>query len=147
MLLKLNKYSYLIFAICFFVAAAIIENGLLKKHPENHLIADFQEKLIQHEKEMETHLAEIAKMLPSEDFLGTFNQYLNDNNLMLEDKGVGFLVYQEGKLVYWSDRSISFNDSIADYENTQGLVILPNGYYLGRVAEKRRLRDYWAPPD
>lgn len=139
MLLKLNKYSYLIFAISLFVVAAIIENGLLKKHPEDHLIADFQKKLIQHEKEMELHLEEIAAMLPSEDFLGTFNQYLNDNDLMLEEKGVGFLVYQDGKLKYWSDRSISFDDSISDYLNTQGLVALPNGYYL---AESLKTGDY-----
>ena len=139
MLLKLNKYSYLIFAISLFVVAAIIENNLLKKHPENHLISDFQEKLIQHEKEMELHLTEIAAMLPSEDFLGTFNKYLYENDLLLEEKGVGFLVYENEKLVYWSDRSISFNDSINEYINTQGLLTLPNGYYL---AESLKSDDY-----
>ena len=130
MLLKINKYSYLIFALCFFLAAAIIENGLLNKHPENHLIKDFQKKLILHEEEMENHLSEIANMLSSDDFLGAFNQYLNENNLMLEEKGVGFLVYKDSALYAWSDRSISFNDSINDYQNTKGLVQLPNGFYL-----------------
>ncbi len=136
MLFRINKYAYLFFAFCLFVAAAIIENGMLQRHPENGLIADFQKKLIQHEQEMDVHLGKIAEMLSSEDFLGEFNQYLNDNNLVVEDQGVGFLIYENGNLLYWSDRAISFNDSISDYEKTEGLVKLPNGYYLGESLKK-----------
>jgi len=68
MLLKLNKYSYLIFAICFFTAAGIIENGLLKKHPEIHLIQDFQEQLLTREKELNTQIEKIAGIVSYKNF-------------------------------------------------------------------------------
>ena len=49
MLLKLNKYLYLTFAIGLFLTAAIIENGLLNNNPEDYLIDDFQAQLIAEE--------------------------------------------------------------------------------------------------
>jgi two-component system, NtrC family, nitrogen regulation sensor histidine kinase NtrY len=76
MLLKLNKYSYLIFAVCFFTAAAIIENGLLKKHPEIHLIQDFQEQLLTNEKELNTQIDKIAGLISDQNFDGSYFELL-----------------------------------------------------------------------
>lgn len=135
-LLKLNKYSYLAIAICFFVTAAIIENGLLKKHPEKHLIEDFQEKLIEHEKELEIQQNRIAETILSDDFEGNFNESLHENNVLLEEMGIGFLVYENGILRYWSDRSISFYSNIEEFKNRNGLVKLPNGFYFAESLKK-----------
>ncbi|MBT6766329.1 MAG: hypothetical protein HOA90_17520, partial [Prolixibacteraceae bacterium] len=136
MFLKFNKYSYLVLAICFFVAAAIIENYLLKEHPENHLIEEIQEKLIANEKELLFHLEKIAELISSNDFDGDFNSYLNENNLLLEENGTGFLVFKSGDLQYWSDRSISFFHTIGEMGDANGLIQLPNGYYLAHTFTK-----------
>ena len=40
----------------------------------------------------------------------TLSRYLNENNLMLEEKGFGYLIFKDNQLKYWSDRSISFYD-------------------------------------
>lgn len=136
MLLKFNKYTYLVFAICIFVAAAIIENGLLKEHPENHLMEDIQEKLIENEKELLFHLEKISELISTDDFDGDFNTYLNENNLLAEENGIGFLIYQSGYLQYWSDRSISFYNTPGELGNIHGLVQLPNGYYLANTLTK-----------
>jgi len=132
MLLKLNKYSYLIFAVCFFTAAAIIENGLLKKHPENHLIQDFQEKLLTYNKALSQSTEEIAAIVLSDDFDGSYFEELKDYTTLLDETGVGYLVYREGILQYWSDRSISFYSAIREFKKTEGLLRLSNGYYLAK---------------
>ena len=76
MLLKLNKYSYLIFAICFFTIAAIIENGLLKKHPENHLISDFREEVLIQESILNRQINEISAVISDNDFIKTREVYI-----------------------------------------------------------------------
>ncbi len=93
---KINKYSFLILAVAFFAAAAIIENGLLKKHPETHLIEDFQKKLLDNEKEMHRRLNELASLAGDADFDGSFQGRTDFTSQLLEETGFGFLVYQNG---------------------------------------------------
>jgi signal transduction histidine kinase len=130
MLLKLNKYSYLIFAVCFFTAAAIIENGLLEKHPEIHLIQDFQEQLLTREKELNKQVEKIAGIVSDQNFDGSYFEVLKNNTHLLEETGFAYLVYKAGVLQYWSDRSVSFHTSIRELKKTGGFLQLPNGFYL-----------------
>lgn len=132
MLLKFNKYSYLIFAIGFFTIAAIIENGLLKKHPETHLINDFREQLLVQEKKMTRQINEISAIISEKDFDGSYFEALKSYTNLIEETGVAYLVYQSGNLVYWSDRTVSFYFTPRDFKKAGGLVQLPNGYYLMR---------------
>lgn len=127
---KINKYSFLIFALCFFVAAAIIEHGLLRQHPEIHLIEDFQQKLQQNESKLDSRLDKIVALAQNVDFDGNFSGTLNLGSQLLEKEGFGFLVYLNNELIYWSDRSIAFHDQLSDFQDTQGLIRFPNGYYL-----------------
>ncbi len=130
MLLKLNKYSYLVFAVCFFTAAAIIENGLLKKHPENHLIENFQEQLLTFNNELTKNTEDIAAIVLSDGFDGSYFEALKNYTTLLDETGAGYLVYRSGNLQYWSDRSISFYSTVREFKKTEGLLQLPNGYYL-----------------
>ena len=130
MLLKLNRYIYLSLAIFLFIVAAFIENGLLKQHPEKHLIEDFQKQLIKNENELDYHLKNISEIVLSDDYITILNDYLTNHGLLLNEDGVGFLVYKNGELQYWSDRSISFYDQFSEYTETNGFIKLPNGYYL-----------------
>jgi two-component system, NtrC family, nitrogen regulation sensor histidine kinase NtrY len=132
MLLKLNKYSYLIFAVCFFTAAAIIENGLLKKHPEIHLIQDFQEQLLTNEKELNTQIDKIAGLISDQNFDGSYFEVLNNHTRFIEETGFAYLVYHSGDLNYWSDRSVSFFSFVREFKKKEGLIQLPNGFYLAK---------------
>lgn len=138
----MNKYSFLIFALCFFGAAAIIENGLLKKHPETHLIRDFQEKFNQHEKELELKLTKVSALAEDENFDGNFSGNLDLSSGLLHDKGFGFLIFRNEELVYWSDRSLSFFDYASDLPSENGLVELPNGFYLTLKSEVNNYKIY-----
>lgn len=130
MLLKLNKYTYLIIAICFFTAAAIIENGLLKQHPEIHLIEDFQDQLLTHEKKLNKQIDKITEVVTNDSFDGSFFEALKNYTTLINESGFGYLVYQSGKLVYWSDRTVSFYGTIREFKKRNGLLQLPNGFYL-----------------
>ncbi|MBN1984871.1 MAG: GHKL domain-containing protein [Prolixibacteraceae bacterium] len=130
MLLKLNKYIYLTVSVGLFLTAAIIENGLLNRHPEEYLIDDFQAQVIADENRLEKSLLDISQIITEEDYWGELNNYLKNNDLLLEEEGVGVLIYNSGRLNYWSDRSLSFYNNLGEFENLDGLVELPNGYYL-----------------
>jgi two-component system, NtrC family, nitrogen regulation sensor histidine kinase NtrY len=132
MLLRLNKYTYLIFAVCFFVIAAVFENGLLYKNPEKHLINDFQTQLIKDENTLTGHVEKITGLVVSDDYFSDLYSYLTEEDLSFDENGTGFLVFRNGELEYWSDRSISFYDSLIHFPHTNGLLIQPNGYYLAK---------------
>ncbi|NQU52045.1 MAG: HAMP domain-containing histidine kinase [Bacteroidetes bacterium] len=135
MLFKFNKYSYLIVAICFFVIAAIIENGLLKQHPEIHLVEDFQEDLTKNEGLLEAKLNEALKVI-SFGIDGDVSDALDDSGLFVEEEGFDFLVFQDGELKYWSDRSVAFFNKSSDIKISNNLVQLPNGFYLVKKVVK-----------
>ncbi len=135
MQLKLNKYSYLIVAILFIVVAAIIENGLLKKHPETHLVEDFQTELSKNEKVLKARLNEILEVIADETE-GNISEVINESDLLLYEPGFGYLVFQNGELVYWSTRSVAFYNNVDEIEKSCGLALLSNGYYLTDKIEK-----------
>ncbi|MGM0621143.1 MAG: ATP-binding protein [Bacteroidota bacterium] len=139
MLQKVNKYTFLIFAISLFVVAAIIENGLLKKHPETHLVEDFREQLWKYEEKLADCTGKIASEMAEGDMESGFYNYITTNSQTLRENGFGFLVYQDGELIYWSNRSISFFDDEEMLPQNEGLVKLPNGHYF---VENREVEDY-----
>ena len=132
MLLKLNKYSYLIFAVSFFTIAAIIENGLLKKHPENHLINDFRDEVLIQDNSLNKQVNRISAIISANDFDGSYFEALKEYTKLVDETGVAYLVYKSGNLVYWSDRAVSFYNSVREFKKSSGLVQLPNGYFLIR---------------
>jgi hypothetical protein len=89
---KVNKYTFLIFAISLFVVAAIIENGLLKKHPEIHLVEDFREQLWGYEEKLTECTDKIASAMAEGDMESGFYNYITANSKMLRENGFGFLV-------------------------------------------------------
>lgn len=135
MLLKLNKYTYLILALCLLVAAAIVENGLLKKNPETTLIEKFQIQLIENESRLKTNLNEISDVLKKEDFDEDLNDFFERDETLVRETGLGFLIYANNELVFWTDRGIAFYNTFEEFEKTDGLIRLPNGYFLVDTVE------------
>ena len=135
MLRILNKYNYLAIALILFVVAAITENLLLREHPESHLTVDIQKKLQQFETEIGNESIEIEKMISDSSFDGEYFESLKNFTQPIEETGIGYLVYQSGSLAYWSDRSIAFFNSPRDYRVKDGLIQLPNGYYLVKTVK------------
>ncbi|MDR2911610.1 MAG: sensor histidine kinase [Bacteroidales bacterium] len=132
MLLRINKYTCLIFAVLLFSTAAIFENWLLHKHPEQRLIHNFQVQLVNNEKNITRHIEKISTIVSSDNYIGDLYSYIDKEKLKFNKHGIGFLVFRNGELEYWSDRSIAFYDNLIQIPNTDGLLTLPNGYYLAK---------------
>ena len=130
MLVKLNKYTFLILAIGILVVAAILENGLLRRNPETKLIDDFQTQLLINETALQDKLQEIKKMLVEEDLDEDISEFFNRDKTLIRETGFGSMVFKNNELFFWSDRGITFYDQLEDLPKTSGLVTLPNGYYL-----------------
>ncbi|WP_346862235.1 HAMP domain-containing sensor histidine kinase [uncultured Draconibacterium sp.] len=127
---RLNKYTYLILAICILVAAAIIENGLLKKNPETKLIQEFQNQLIENEVQLKSELSSLTEILKKDDFDEDLSNFFKREETEVRETGFGVLVYQNKDLVFWTDRGIAFYNTPEEFKKTNGLIKLPNGYYL-----------------
>ena len=122
-------------AICLFIAGAIIEHDLLKKQPEIKLIKDFQTKLLENEEKLIAQLEKIKSVISIGDELD-INELVPQTESILEQPGIGFLVYRSGELIYWSNRSVAFYNFLDNFKKREGLVQLPNGYYLASCASK-----------
>ncbi len=61
-----------------------------------------------------------------------FREFYPGADRLLDEKGLGILVYKNGRLQYWSDRVFAFFDNSADLPGEEGLKIFPNGYYLSK---------------
>ena len=128
------KYIFLGIAVIFTLIAAFIENGLLFKNPEVRLLDRFQRKLHQKETLLENELQKIKLLTAHPGFSYNYLSELSALNNSLEKNGTGFLVYRKGKLLYWSDRSISFRENLpVGHDENSKIVHFPNGYYLTRT--------------
>ncbi|MFV0593968.1 MAG: ATP-binding protein [Draconibacterium sp.] len=128
---RLNKYTYLFVAILILVTAAVLENGLLRRHPETSLIQEFQAKIIQNEKELKLRVHNLGDKLASKEFEEVIDEFFQQKGTNIRQTGFGYLVYQNSDLVFWSDRSIAFYETPDELEQKKaGFAELPNGYYL-----------------
>ena len=127
---KLNKYTYLVLAVGILITAAVTENGLLRKHPETRLVQDFQTKLIENEKELHRRLEDFRTKLKDSSIERFEENYYKQKQTQISETGFGFIVYKNANVVFWTDRSIAFYNTPAEFGKTRGFIQLPNGYYL-----------------
>jgi signal transduction histidine kinase len=120
----------LILAICVLVAAAIVENDLLKRNPETKLIEDFQTALIQNETVLLSKLNRTASLLEKEDYEENISEFFKQEETLVRETGFGILIYEAGQLIFWTDRGIAFNNTLDEFDKFNGLIKFPNGYYL-----------------
>lgn len=133
---NLRKYTYLSLAIVCTLLAVFSENGLLFRNPEKKLVGSFQKRLNQKEAVLDGELEKIREMASRPGFSYNFLGELNSYNLSLEENGTGYLIYRNGRLFYWSNRSIAFSEYLpVGYEPDSKVVHFPNGYYLTRSIE------------
>ena len=128
---KLKKYTYLIIASFLFIFAFSLESYLLHHAPEVRLLNHFETKLQEQKKVLNEKLDEIEQIIGAENFDGNFNAHLIQYSSLFREQGLGFVVLNQGRLVYWSHNHFAFTSRFLSSMNTQELLSLPNGTYLG----------------
>jgi two-component system, NtrC family, nitrogen regulation sensor histidine kinase NtrY len=137
---RINKHTYLILAVICFAIAFFLENTLFNHQPEKKLISHFQKRLTEKESVLIKRMDEIATLSLNPGFSDKFLSELSPFNLLLEKEGMGFLVYRNRKLLYWSDRAIAFKDHLPlSPDSYAPFIFFPNGYYL---ADTLKVNEY-----
>lgn len=127
----LRKYGSFLLILLLLSLAVIIDNGFFSAHPGKQLMKHFQKRLHQKESVLDQHLTQITALAAQPGFCDNFLNTLSPWNNLLETEGMGFLIYRQGKLFYWSDRSVAFRDHLPlSVEPRSPVVHFPNGYYL-----------------
>ncbi len=131
---EFRKYLLPILSILFFLVASILEHQTLHHQPEKKLIQNFQQTLLKQELKLSGYLnvaeKKITDVLNSGNYASTFSNL----NKLFENEGLGFVIFKDQNMVYWSSNHVSFPNLLSKFSSKNGLVILPNGIF---EAQKR----------
>lgn len=131
---EFRKYILYALSVLFFLLAVIQENQTLNNHPELKLIQNFNQTLLAQESKLTNHLnkasRKITDTLSSENCVATFSEL----NHLFEDEGLGFVIFRDKKMVYWSDNQFAFPNLLSKISEQNRLLTLPNGIF---VTQKR----------
>lgn len=114
--------------VCFFVAFILSRSDFFtKNYFENK--THFETILKQKELRVTYLLSNISKKNEISDF-----DYFNHNNIanyssLYEKEGIVLLIYDKNKLKFWSNNSVSFNNSLLKNKQIDEVQFLGNGWY------------------
>lgn len=132
-----GKYFLLALSAFLIIIAILMENGVVLRNPGERLISGFQEKLLEKENKVATAMEEIRMITRSNGFTDNHLSSLVPYHETMKNSGYGFLIYREGKLFYWSDRSVAFRENLpVNTEPDSKIIRFPNGFYLSRTIEE-----------
>ena len=131
---EFKKYLLLILSILIFLVASIQEHRALSPEPEKKLIQSFQQTLLRQELKLSEYLnyveREIKNNLSARNYVSTFHTL----NKLFDNDGLGFIIINDQKMVYWSSNHFSFQKLPSLFSSKDELLVLPNGIF---VAKKR----------
>ncbi|HCY42009.1 MAG TPA: hypothetical protein DHV48_11750 [Prolixibacteraceae bacterium] len=131
---EFRRYILPALSLLFFVAAFVLEHRNIYHQPEKKIIHNFQQTFLEQERKLAEYLDEAEKKLtqnqPYENYASTFA----DLNKLFENDGLGFVIFSEQKMVYWSSNGFSFPNLLTKLSVGNGLLTLPNGIF---AAQKR----------
>lgn len=114
---KNKKYIFLVLGLILF-----FYNPFITYVTNNtDVSAIFNEKLNEKEK---TLTQQLQVLIDTDSVARSFNQIIHDNEL----NGISVYGFENNKLTYWSNSTVSFN-SINDFSGMNGVVLLKDGYY------------------
>ncbi len=166
--------KYLVIALIAYLIGMILENPFFtaQRKVDTNKIVHFQEVLHKKEVQIEKVLNDISDSLKSDRFT-TSNSllFVNYDYNRLAESGLGFLIFKNDTLVFWSDNSIpikrlydenNFNDIIHKFPNAWyeirikqvgyykivGLIKIKNTYpFNNKYLKDEYQKDYGLPPN
>ena len=136
---EFKKYLLLILSILIFLVASIQEHHALSPEPEKKLIQSFQQTLLKQELKLSEYLnyveREIKNNLSARNYVSTFHTL----NKLFDNDGLGFIIINDQKMVYWSSNHFSFQKLPSLFSSKDELLVLPNGIF---VAKKRMVGNH-----
>ena len=138
---EFRKYILSILSIVFFMMAVFQEHQTLNHQPELKLIETFRKTLLKQESKLSGYLNDGEKKLSDSIASNNYVSAFSGLNYLFTDEGLGFIIFKDQKMVFWSDNQFAF-PNISNILLTQDrLITLPNGIYSvqKRVIGKHQL--------
>ena len=136
---NLKRYLLLFLSVSFFIAGFLIENRLF--HPDQALKVKekFEQKLQMRQALLEQNLDQIASTIEDKDFDGDFQSAFHQLSSLFSQKGLGFLITDDQKLLFWSSSRFPFERIYLKQVPEEKVLFLPNGVYLSSVKKAHNL--------
>jgi len=136
---NLRRYILLFLSIVLFVSGFIAERILLHQDQAIHITKKFEKKLHEQQKLLGEKLEEITGTIERDDFDGDFEAGFHQLSSLFPKKGIGFLITDGEKLLYWSDNRFSFTGHFLKELQEKKVQFLPNGIYLSSSQKAHHL--------
>ncbi|MGV8091784.1 MAG: ATP-binding protein [Mangrovibacterium sp.] len=127
---SIKRYLLLFLSVSFFIAGFLIENKLF--HPDQALrvTEKFEKNLQKRQTLLEQNLEKIVRTIEDKDFDGDFQSAFHQLSSLFSQKGFGFLIADNHKLLFWSSSQFAFERVYLTQAPEEKILFLPNGVYL-----------------
>ncbi len=133
-----KRYILLFLAVVFSIAGFISEHTLLGRDQAAFTVMRFEKKLHDRQRFLDRKLDEIKNTIEINDSDNDFQPDFHRLSSLFEDKGLGFLIADSSKYLFWSDNRFPFNGHLNEFQKKK-VQFLPNGIYLSSTRKARNL--------
>ena len=134
-----RKHILFFISVLFILLAVFLENQTLNNHPELKVIQNFQKTLLEQEFKLSMYLTKTELKINDSLSVKNYSSTFSELNHLFKDEGLGFLVYKNLKMIYWSSNQFAFQDILTKASVENKLITLPNGIF---VAQTRIIGKY-----
>lgn len=134
-----RKYLLLLLSVILFITGFLVEGNLF--HPEQaiRVTKRFENQLHKQQILLEQYLVQIAGTIEKDDFDGDLQSAFHELSSLFSQKGLGFLITDNQKLLFWSSNRFSFERTYLKQAMEEKVQFLPNGIYLSSVKKADNL--------
>ncbi len=135
----IKNHILFLFSFVFFILAIVSEHQTINKHPEKKHIEIFQQSFLTQNVKLSDYLDKTEKKLKDSLLKRNYISEFSSLNDLFENEGLGFFIFNDSKLVYWSSNQFAFPNLQARVAVNSHLLILPNGIFS---IQKRKINDH-----
>lgn len=136
---EFRKYILSVLSAVFFILAVVQEHAVLNHHPELKQIQVFRKTLLSQEALLAEHLNSAEQRLKENMNSQNFVSLFAGLNSLFEKEGLGFVIFKDNKMVYWSSNQFTFSGLQNKFTSQNRLLVLQNGIY---TAQKRIVGNF-----
>lgn len=136
--LLIEKYKLLILGLIIIISGVVVETNVFDRRFGKNQARRFETVLANKISQSNLLLNEIAPLVPDTGDLDilVLDTYTSENRILLNDRGILFAVYEDGKAVFWSGSEANFLPRYSYPESRYKTVNAGHGWYFVDNAQR-----------
>jgi len=135
----IERFLLLILSFAFFAGGFLIEERFLDPDQAFQVTQKFEKQLQSKQAFLVQNLEKIAKTVGEKNFDGDFQTAFHQLSTLFSKKGLGFLIADGQKLLFWSNNRFSFERVYLKQAPEEKILFLPNGVYFTSIKKAGNL--------